>query len=182
MKYAQLRTMDIANGEGIRVSLFTSGCTHACPGCFNQAYQSFSYGQEMTMDIVDRIKEELNKDYVAGLTLLGGEPFQAQGLEAYLRPIREEIDRLNEMGAKKAHRQAYAKKDIWIYSGYTFEELMEDESKVRLLALCDVLVDGLFKEELKDLRLRFRGSSNQRILDVQASLKEGKAKGSASSY
>ncbi len=169
MKYAQLRKMDISNGKGIRVSLFTSGCTHGCKGCFNGEYQSFDYGEDMNMGVVDEIIEELNKNYISGLTLLGGEPFQAEGLIDYIMPIREEIDRLNNEAEGDD-----LEKTIWAYSGYTFEELIGDSDKKALLELCDVLIDGKFILEKLDLRLKFRGSSNQRILDVKKSLAERK--------
>lgn len=169
MKYAQLRKMDISNGKGIRVSLFTSGCTHACRGCFNTEYQSFDYGKEMDMGVVDEIIEELNKDYVSGITLLGGEPFQAKNLIDYIIPIRKEIDRLNSEA-----KGDDLEKSIWAYSGYTFEELISSPEKKALLELCDVLIDGKFVLEKLDLRLKFRGSSNQRILDVKKSLAEKK--------
>lgn len=165
MRIAQLRNRDISNGEGIRVSLFTSGCTHHCPGCFNPEYQDFAYGEPMSPEILREILEDLDANYISGLTLLGGEPLQNNDLIEILRPIREHIDVLN------AERGPHdLEKNIWIYSGYTFEEILADEGMREALALCDVLVDGPFKEDLLDLRLKFRGSSNQRILDVPASL------------
>ncbi len=162
MKYAQLRKNDVANGDGIRVSLFTSGCTHNCKGCFNKDYQSFDYGDDMSFDVVDEIIAQLKQSYNKGLTILGGEPFQSLELVKYLVPIREFIDNHNECSK--------AKKNIWIYSGYTFEQIIKDEKKKQLLRFADVLVDGLFDESLLDLRLKFRGSSNQRIIDVKKSL------------
>ncbi len=163
MNYAQLRKSDVANGEGIRVSLFTSGCTHNCKGCFNKDYQSFDYGWKMTYKISDEIIEQLKKDYISGLTILGGEPFQSLELVKYLKPIREFIDSHNKNNKTN-------KKNIWVYSGYTFEQILADKRKLELLDLTDVLVDGLFDESLLDLRLKFRGSSNQRILDVRKSI------------
>ncbi len=168
MKYAQLRKNDVANGEGIRVSLFTSGCTHNCKGCFNKDYQSFDYGDDMTNDVVDEIIEQLRNDYNSGLTILGGEPFQSLDLVAYLKPIRDYIDEYNKKNSRN-------KKNIWVYSGYTFEQILADKKKLELLSLTDVLVDGLFEEKLLDLRLKFRGSSNQRILDVKKSIRSKKA-------
>lgn len=167
MRYAQLRKMDISNGEGIRVSLFTSGCTHNCKGCFNKEYQSFSYGQEMNYDVVDEIIEELRRKEISGLTLLGGEPLQSEDLYKYLKPIREELDIINK---NKEIHDIY--KNIWIYSGYTLDEILMDEEKTKIFELCDVLVDGKFVEEKLDLTLRFRGSSNQRIIDLKKTLKE----------
>ncbi len=170
MKYAQLRKMDIANGEGIRISLFASGCTHNCKGCFNKEYQQFDYGTDMSFDVVDEIISAISKSFYRGLTLIGGEPFQNLELVDYVKPIRKFIDEYNTIHSKKN----FEKKNIWAYSGYTFEQLNSDLSKRELLKLVDVLVDGLFVEELLDLRLKFRGSSNQRVIDVQKSLKEGK--------
>lgn len=169
MKYAQLRTMDIANGPGIRVSLFVSGCTHHCKGCFNEEYQDFNYGQEMSMEVTETILSLLRQRQYKGLTLIGGEPFQNVELVDYIRPIRAFVDEYNA-GLKD---KEFDKKDIWIYSGYTFEEILEDPEKLALLELTDVLIDGLFEESLLNLKLKFRGSSNQRILDVKQSLEQG---------
>lgn len=163
MNYAQIKKLDIANGPGIRVSLFVSGCTHKCKGCFNEEYQSFDYGQVFTKNNLDEIKNELEKDYCSGLTLLGGEPLQNLELIEFVEEIKEYTNLLKE------------KKDIWIYSGYLFEKIKENTKMKKLLELCDVLVDGPFVEELLDLNLKFRGSSNQRILDVKKSLEADKA-------
>ncbi len=170
MKYAQLRAMDVANGEGIRVSLFASGCTHNCKGCFNKEYQNFNYGNEMTFAVVDELISLLKKPQYKGLTLLGGEPFQNLELVEYIKPIRAYIDEYN---AGLLHQKS-TKKDIWMYSGYTFEQIVEDEKKLELLKLADVLIDGLFEEKLLNLKLKFRGSSNQRVLDVKKSLDANK--------
>ncbi len=169
MNYAQLRMMDIANGEGIRVSLFASGCTHNCKGCFNADYQNFKYGDKMTFDVTDKIIERISQRQYRGLTMLGGEPFQNLELVEYIKPIRTYIDTYND----EHPSENMSKKDIWVYSGYTFEEILADEKKLELLKLCDVLIDGLFVEELLNLKLKFRGSSNQRVLDVKKSLESG---------
>ncbi len=171
MKYAQLRTMDVANGEGIRVSLFASGCTHNCKGCFNKLYQDFNYGNNMDFEVVDDIITLLSRKQYKGLTLLGGEPFQNLELVKFLLPIREFIDKYNSLESVCGA----AKKDIWVYSGYTLEQILLDNKKTELLKLADVLVDGLFVENLLNLKLKFRGSSNQRILDVKKSINENKA-------
>lgn len=158
MNYAQIRKYDVANGPGIRSTIFVSGCTHNCKGCFNKEYQNFKYGKVWTDDETNEIISYLKDDNIAGLTLLGGEPMEhAKDLSQVIRQIKNEID-----------------KDIWIYSGYSYEEILEDEEKYDLLRLCDVLVDGLFVEDLKDLTLRFRGSSNQRIIEIEKSLEEKK--------
>lgn len=171
MNYAQLRTIDIANGPGIRVSLFVSGCTHDCPGCFNREYQDFHYGEKMSFEITEKIIDLLKLKQYKGLTLLGGEPFQNLELIEFIKPVRTFVDAYNaELGGG-----SFDKKDIWVYSGYTFEQILSKERMLALLKLCDVLVDGLFVESLLDLNLRFRGSSNQRLIDVKKSLETGTA-------
>lgn len=164
MNYATIKNCDIANGPGVRVSLFVSGCTHHCPGCFNQVAWDFDYGQPFTEETMNTILEMLRPPYIQGLTLLGGEPFEPQnqgGVVALLRRIRAELP----------------EKNIWAFSGYLFEQdilsgRLGDTSEY--LRYLDVLVDGPFIEAKKNLNLRFRGSENQRLIDVKASLKEGK--------
>lgn len=154
MNFAQIRKYDVANGPGIRTTIFVTGCTHKCHNCFNEEYQDFDFGDPWTPKETDEVIEDLKLDEVKGLTILGGEPFQNEvDLLQVLRDIKKEVQ-----------------KDIWIFSGYTYEEILKDEDKKKLLEECDVLVDGRFVEALKDLNLRFRGSSNQRIIDVQKSL------------
>lgn len=154
MNFAQIRKYDVANGPGIRTTIFVTGCTHKCHNCFNEEYQDFDFGDPWTQKETDEVIEDLKLDEVKGLTILGGEPFQNEvGLLQVLRDIKKEVQ-----------------KDIWIFSGYTYEEILKDQDKKKLLEECDVLVDGRFVEALKDLNLRFRGSSNQRIIDVQKSL------------
>ncbi|EFM38809.1 anaerobic ribonucleoside-triphosphate reductase activating protein [Peptostreptococcaceae bacterium AS15] len=159
MKYAQIRKYDIANGVGIRTSVFVSGCTHNCFNCFNKDYQNFEYGNEFTQRQIDEIISYMSEDEIAGLTILGGEPLQQN--------YDDMIDFLKQV------RNA-TKKSIWIYSGYTFEEISKCEKKMEVISYCDVLVDGRYEEKLRNLRLKFRGSSNQRIIDIQRTLKEGK--------
>lgn len=154
MNFAQIRKYDVANGPGIRTTIFVTGCTHKCHNCFNEDYQDFDFGDLWTQRETDEVIEDLKLDEVKGLTILGGEPFQNEvDLLQVLRDIKKEVQ-----------------KDIWIFSGYTYEEILKDQDKKKLLEECDVLVDGRFVEALKDLSLRFRGSSNQRIIDVQKSL------------
>ncbi len=165
MYYGEIKKVDIANGKGIRVSLFVSGCTHHCKGCFNPDTWNFNFGKEYTKETEDSIIEALSSDYIEGLSLLGGEPFEPQNqptLVALLKRIRKELPN----------------KNVWCYSGYTFEELSGQkesraftENTLEMLSMIDVLVDGEFVEELKDISLKFRGSSNQRIIDVKQSLK-----------
>ena len=158
MNYASIKHHDVANGPGIRVSLFVSGCTHRCRGWFNAEAWSFTYGAAFTQQHVDEILEALKPDYIQGLSLLGGEPFEPENQPAVLDLVRQV-------------RAAYPLKNIWAYSGYTFEQLQTLAPE--LLGQITVLVDGPFVEQQKDLRLAFRGSANQRILDVPASLERG---------
>ena len=165
MNYANIKFTDISNGIGVRTSLFVSGCTHHCPGCFNPETWDFCYGKEYTKETEDKIIESLKPPYVAGLSLLGGEPFEPENSET-LAKLCERV------------KKELPGKTIWCYSGYSFDsDMMEGKlSKVsstrKLLENIDVLVDGEFVLELKDISLKFRGSSNQRIINVPASLKE----------
>ncbi len=164
MHYAVIKNCDIANGPGVRVSLFVSGCTHQCPGCFNQVAWDFEYGELFTQETVDSILAMLAPPYIRGLTLLGGEPFEPQNQSAIVELLRQV-------------RKTYPEKSIWAFSGYLFDR---DITSGRLgdtaeyLSYLDVLVDGPFIESQKDLSLRFRGSRNQRLIDVPRSLKENK--------
>ena len=164
MNYATIKNCDIANGPGIRVSLFVSGCTHRCPGCFNEEAWDFSYGEPFTQETIDTIIEMLRPAYIKGLTLLGGEPFEPQNQPAILNLLRQV-------------KSALPDKTIWAFSGYLFDRdilagrLGPWEITKEYLQYLDVLVDGPFVQAKKDLTLRFRGSSNQRLIDVPASLK-----------
>jgi len=166
MNYATIKNCDIANGPGVRVSLFVSGCTHRCKGCFNEVAWDFDYGEPFTQQTVDTILNMLAPDYVKGITLLGGEPFEPQNQPAL-------VDLLRQIKNK------YPQKSVWAFSGYLFDKdilagkLGPWEITEEYLSYIDVLVDGPFIEEKKNLSLRFRGSSNQRIIDVPASLKKG---------
>ena len=179
MYYAQLRKPDIANGEGIRVSLFVSGCTLRCPECFNQAYQNFHFGQPWTSAESQQLLAWLQDPLIKGLTVLGGEPFQnTEGLRPLLTQVRQQFSADWEQACARglASQDPYAcQKNIWIYSGYTFEALLEDPRRLDLLKLCDVLVDGPFVPALHSPSLSFRGSKNQRLLDVPASLRQKQA-------
>ena len=169
MNYAVIKKMDITNGEGIRVSLFVSGCKFHCKNCFNLEVQNFSYGEKYTQETVNRIKEYLCKSSVKGLSLLGGDP---------LWQTNEDMEQLSNL-CKEVHNLG---KDIWIWSGFTWEDIFDKipdntleagiiNAQQELIAECDVFVDGPFVEELKDLSLAWRGSSNQRVIDVQKTLK-----------
>lgn len=166
MKYAQIRKYDTANGPGIRSTLFVSGCTHRCAGCFNQDYQDFNYGDTWTEEVENNFIEMVKDSNVHGVTILGGEPLQQDDSMASL------FIRIKEDTGKS----------LWVFTGYTFEHLLQmiangtaTKTMVMALLYADVLVDGPFIESKKDLRLKFRGSSNQRILDVKKSIEKGEA-------
>ncbi|MBQ8798055.1 MAG: anaerobic ribonucleoside-triphosphate reductase activating protein [Lachnospiraceae bacterium] len=166
MNYADIKQYDIANGPGVRVSLFVSGCTHRCKNCFNKEAWDFAYGTPFTEETQERILSYLEKPYVKGLTLLGGEPFERDNQKALVPFLKKVKERVPE-------------KDIWAFSGYDFEKDMlhgmmrEWETTKEMLSMIDVLVDGEFIEEQKSLNLRFKGSANQRTILVQESLAAG---------
>lgn len=163
MNYATIKNCDIANGPGVRVSLFVSGCTHRCPGCFNEVAWDFGYGEPFTQKTIDQILTMLRPAYIRGLTLLGGEPFEPENQAAVVELLRQVKKQMPE-------------KSIWAFSGYLFDK---DILSGRLgdcreyLSFLDVLVDGPFVQAKKNLSLRFRGSENQRLIDVPASLAAG---------
>ena len=164
MNYAAIKNNDIANGPGVRVSLFVSGCTHQCPGCFNEEAWDFSYGEPFTQETIDSILLMLAPPHMKGLTLLGGEPFEPQNQPEILKLLRQV-------------KSAYPEKSVWAFSGYLFEEILSGKlGPMQITEEClqylDVLVDGRFVMAQKDLTLRFRGSANQRLIDVQASLEK----------
>lgn len=167
MNYAEIKECDIANGTGVRVSLFVSGCTHRCKACFNEMAWDFEYGNPFDEEAEERLFTCLEPDYIAGLTLLGGEPLEYSnwtGLLPFLKQVKSR----------------YPGKDIWCYTGYLFEKdilgrfCAQWEQMREFLSCIDVLVDGEFILEQKDISLKFRGSGNQRIILVQESLREGK--------
>ena len=163
MYYADLKKVDIANGEGVRVSLFVSGCRHHCKGCFNEIAWNFKYGKEFTEETVNEIVKELDHDYVEGLSLLGGEPLEPENQTA-LADLVEKV------------KEKYPNKNIWCYTGFDFEKDIVPECEKsnvtkKLISNIDVVVDGKFDETKMDRKLKFRGSSNQRIIDVPETLK-----------
>lgn len=166
MHYGEIKRTDIANGEGIRVSLFVSGCTHHCKGCFNQETWDFSYGKEFTEETEEELLMALAPAYIAGLSLLGGEPMEPENQRALLPFLRRV-------------KGTYPEKTIWCYTGYLFDEELKGPGRPRceatdeMLSLIDVLVDGEFVQEKKNISLRFRGSENQRVIEVQESLEKG---------
>ena len=167
MNYADIKQFDVANGPGVRISLFVSGCTHHCKGCFNEVAWDFNYGTPFTEETIEQILDYLKPIYIAGLTILGGEPMEPQNQKAVLTLV-------------KRVREEYPDKSIWCYSGYDYEkDLLGVMSKIypetlEILQNLDVLVDGEFILDKKDLGLRFRGSSNQRIIKVKESLEENR--------
>ena len=167
MNYASIRTCDVANGEGVRVTLFVSGCTHRCKGCFNPDQWDFAYGEPFTREVEDGLLESLAPDFISGLSVLGGEPMEPENQRELVTFVQN-------------FKALYPKKTVWCYSGYTWEQLTGTEPCTarcevtdELLALLDVLVDGRFVEAEHDISLRFRGSRNQRLLDVPKSLAAG---------
>lgn len=160
MRYGQIRQYDIANGPGIRATVFVTGCSRRCVNCFNEEYQDFNAGSEWTAAETERLISYLQDDANSGLTLLGGEPM-------------ENAEDLLEL--VQAVRRAVPEKSIWVYSGFLYEEILAQPARKALLEACDVLVDGPFVDALKDPGLYFRGSSNQRIIDVAKSREAGKA-------
>ncbi|MBP3857149.1 MAG: anaerobic ribonucleoside-triphosphate reductase activating protein [Ruminiclostridium sp.] len=167
MYYGEIKNYDIANGSGVRVTLFVSGCTNHCEGCFQPQTWDFHFGSEFTRETEDELLEMLSPPYINGLTLLGGEPFEPENqrvLLPFLRRVKEK----------------YPGKNVWVFSGFTYEELHTEGSHCRceftdeMLSLADVLVDGRFVLAKKDISLRFRGSSNQRIIDLRRTRAEGR--------
>lgn len=156
MKYATIKYNDIANGEGVRTSLFVSGCRLKCKGCFNKIAQDFNYGDDFTKEVQDKIIESVNKNYVSGLTILGGEPFDVNNQKEIYEFIK--------------YFKSKSNKTIWMYSGYYYKDLFEGKNSSfytkEILKMINVLVDGPFIEELKDPMLKFRGSSNQNIIKL----------------
>lgn len=167
MHYGEIKKFDIANGIGVRVSLFVSGCRNACPGCFNQDTWSFNYGKPFTNATKEEILSALTPDYVAGLTVLGGEPLEPENQQDVLDLLKSVHEKL-------------PKKTIWLFTGFTLEELKKSDCRAAtpylkdLLTLVDVLIDGRFEEQHKNISLQFRGSENQRVIDLKKTLETGK--------
>ena len=165
MNYATIKSRDIANGPGVRVSLFVSGCTHRCPGCFNEVAWDFDYGQPFNQGVIDLILSMLRPSHIKGLTILGGEPFDPRNQGPIVELLRQV-------------KEKYPEKSVWAFSGYLFDHIcsgrLGDWAVTKeYLSYLDVLVDGPFIEAQKNLSLRFRGSENQRLIDVPASLAKG---------
>lgn len=164
MNYGTIKPTDIANGEGVRVSLFVSGCTHHCPGCFNYVTWDFNYGEPFTEETEDEILNLLSRNYIDGLSLLGGEPMEPCNQRCLVNLVNR-------------FKERYPNKNLWIYTGYTYDVDLVPGGKAycevtdMILDQCDVMVDGEFVESLKDISLKFRGSSNQRILNIRETRK-----------
>ena len=169
MNFATIKKYDVANGPGVRVSLFVSGCTHRCKGCFNAEAWDFDYGQPYTAKTEEEILSALDHSYIAGLSLLGGEPFDPRNQETVC-------------GLLKKVRARFPQKDVWCYTGYTLDKDLKEGGAAYtpftkdMLESIDVIVDGEFVEALKDIKLRFRGSSNQRIIDLKRTRGSGEIK------
>lgn len=167
MNYATIKECDVANGPGVRVSVFVSGCNHHCKGCFNQEAWDFNYGKEFTQETIDQVLKDLDHDYIEGLSLLGGEPLEYNNQKGLLPLVRQV-------------KEKFPNKSIWCYTGFDFEKDVMGkmyntwEETKELISDIDVIVDGKFQEEKKNLSLRFRGSENQRLIDVKKSVAESK--------
>lgn len=167
MNYCGIKKCDIANGQGVRVTLFVSGCTHHCKGCFQPETWDFDYGEAFTPDVEKELLDALAPDYIHGITLLGGEPFEPENQRALL-------------GFVKKVKEVYPQKDIWCYTGYLLDDELLKTSRARcevtdeMLSYIDVLVDGEFQLEKKNISLKFCGSENQRLIDLKPTLETGK--------
>ena len=161
MKYAKIRKMDISNGEGVRVSLFVQGCSFHCKNCFNQETWDFNGGKEFTTAEIQKIIELANKDYIAGLSVLGGEPLHNNNVDEVFHIVA-------------TFKEKFPNKDIWLWTGFKFEDAIKDSKRKFILRNIDVLIDGQFEENKKDLTLKWKGSSNQRVIDCKKSLAENK--------
>lgn len=161
MKYAKIRKMDISNGEGVRVSLFVQGCSFHCKNCFNQETWDFNGGKEFTTAEIQKIIELADKDYIAGLSILGGEPLHNNNVDEVFHIVT-------------TFKEKFPNKNIWLWTGFKFEDAIKDSKRKSILCNIDVLIDGQFEEDKKDLTLKWRGSSNQRVIDCKKSLVENK--------
>lgn len=161
MKYSKIRKMDISNGEGVRVSLFVQGCSFHCKNCFNPETWDFNKGKEFTTAEIQKIIELANKDYIAGLSVLGGEPLHNNNVDEVFHIVA-------------TFKEKFPNKNIWLWTGFKFEDAIKDSKRKSILCNIDVLIDGQFEEDKKDLTLKWRGSSNQRVIDCKKSLAENK--------
>ena len=158
MNYATIKECDVANGPGVRVSVFVSGCNHHCKGCFNEIAWDFEYGEKFTEDTINKVIKDLDHDYIEGLSLLGGEPLEHSNQKGLL-PLIKQV------------KEKFPNKTVWSWTGFSFDKDLKDKEVSKYI---DVLVDGQYVEALRDPKLKYAGSSNQRVIDVQKSLKENK--------
>ena len=159
MKYAKIRKLDVTNGPGVRTTIFVSGCTHNCEGCFNKEQQDFNYGNDFTKETEDEFIELTKSRQIKGVNILGGEPMQ-QVMDDTLLKLLKRI-------------KLETNKPIWLWSGYTFEEIINNSKRAEMLREVDVLIDGKFEADKRDIMLKYRGSSNQRVIEVKKSLEQG---------
>ncbi|MGF6907563.1 anaerobic ribonucleoside-triphosphate reductase activating protein [Fusobacterium sp. PH5-44] len=162
MKYSGIKYSDMINGEGIRVSLFVSGCDHSCKGCFNRVAWDSDYGDEFNEETKNKVFDYIRQYdvIIKGISLLGGDPTYYSNVEPLIELLEE-------------FKKEFPTKDVWIWSGYTWEQIEADSKKMKLISLCDVLIDGKFDSDLKDLNQKWRGSTNQRVINIRESLKSG---------
>lgn len=158
MRYNKIRKMDISNGPGVRVSIFMQGCAFHCKNCFNPETWDFKLGKEFTDDTINKVLDLADKDYIVGLSILGGEPMHPLNIEG-------------TTALAKAFKEKYPNKSVWVWSGFLFDKDLKDKE---VLNYIDVLIDGQYKDELHDFRLKWCGSTNQRVIDVKKSLKQKK--------
>ena len=158
MRYNLIRKLDISNGPGVRVSVFMQGCSFHCKNCFNPETWDFEGGKEFTDETIEKVLELCSKEHVKGLSILGGEPMHPKNIDATTK-------------LAKAFKEKYPNKNLWVWSGFEFDKDLKGKE---VLNYTDVLIDGVYKDELHDPTLKWRGSSNQRVIDVQKSIKEGK--------
>ncbi|WP_101772913.1 anaerobic ribonucleoside-triphosphate reductase activating protein [Peptostreptococcus faecalis] len=160
MRYNKIRKYDVANGPGVRATIFVSGCTHKCEGCFNEELQDFNSGNAWTKELEDEFIDNLKNPVIVGINVLGGEPLQ-QIFDDSLLDLLARV------------KKEFPDKTIWMWTGDLFEEAIENEKKLELIKLVDVLVDGLFELEKRNIKLKYRGSENQRIIDIKETFKQG---------
>ena len=157
MRYAQIRKFDVTNGPNVRTALFVSGCNHNCPGCFNKDQQDFNYGELWTEEVENYFMECVNNVNILGVNILGGEPLEQTMDESLLRLLKRIKEETN--------------KSIWLWTGFLFEDILKDSKKSEFLKYVDVIIDGRFLKDKRNISLKYRGSSNQRVIDVEKSLK-----------
>lgn len=158
MKYNKIRKMDISNGPGVRVSVFMQGCVFNCKNCFNPETHDFNAGKDFTDETIDKILDLCNNDYIVGLSILGGEPLHPKNIEGSTK-------------LAKKFKETYPQKNLWVWSGYLFEEYLKDKEIINYI---DVLVDGQYNDDLHSPMLKWKGSSNQRVIDIKKTLKKDK--------